>query len=208
MDIIVANSENVRRRLRSFLGVSSQVIYPPCDTAAFRWIDQDDYYLSFSRLDPLKRVDLAIRAFRELPERRLVVVSSGPEEDRLRRLAAGAANIEVRGRVSQAQLREAIGRCVATIHLPRDEDFGLAPVESMSAGKPVIGVREGGLLETVVEGETGLLVDADPTPSEVAEAVLAMDSTRAAAMRRACEERAQAFDLHMFLGRMRDIITP
>ena len=74
---------------------------------------------------------------------------------RIKRIAKDAQNIEVQGWIDEERLSNLIGRCISTIYIPRDEDYGISPVESMAAGKPVIGVREGGVLETVVHGETG-----------------------------------------------------
>lgn len=203
MDLIVANSENVRARVRRYLGRDAVVIHPPCDLERFRWLGQGDYYLSSARLEPLKRVEVLVRAFRALPERRLVVASGGGELERLRRLAGDAPNIRFTGWLPEAGLQRLTGQAIATLYIPRDEDFGMSPVESMAAGKPVIGVAEGGLLETVVHGRTGLLLPPDPGPEQVIEAVRALDPARAGAMRAACQARARLFGREVFLERMR-----
>lgn len=203
MDRIIANSENVRGRIREFLGLESEVVHPPCDVAAFRWLGQEDFFLSAARLDRLKRVDAVVRAFALLPAARLVVVSGGPEEARVRGLAAGLANVSVRGPVSEAELRSLMGRCRATVYVPKDEDFGMTPVESMAAGKPVIGVAQGGLLETVLPEATGVLLRPDPAPEDIAAAVRRLTPERAAALRPACEARARAFAAELFLEKMR-----
>lgn len=206
MDRIVANSETVRVRLARFLGVEAQVIHPPCDVAGFQWLGQDGYYLSMARLEPYKRVDLIIKAFLGLPERRLVIASTGSDEQRLRALAGDAPNIAFVGRLDDASLRDLTGRCIATLYLARDEDFGMAPVESMAAGKPVIGVAEGGLLETVVHGHTGLLIDATPSPAQVCGAIAWLSPERARQMRAACEERARLFSVEQFVTAMRAVV--
>jgi glycosyltransferase involved in cell wall biosynthesis len=203
MDGIIANSENVRKRIGQYLGLDSEVVHPPCDTDAFRWVGQEDFFLSAARLDHLKRVDLVVQAFAGLPGQRLVVVSGGPEEARIRRLAANLSNVEVRGEVPEEELRSLMGRCQGTVYVPKDEDFGMTPVESMAAGKPVIGVAQGGLLETVLHGETGLLLAPDPAPQDIAAAVLQLTPEQAAAMRPACERRAGEFAEARFLKKMR-----
>jgi glycosyltransferase involved in cell wall biosynthesis len=149
MDIIVTISETVRKRIRRFLRHDSQVIYPPCETERFRFLDQENFYLSTARLDPLKRIDVIVRAFLKMPEKNLVVVSGGSEIRKIKEAAEEAKNIQVLGWVNEERLIGLMGKCIASIYIPRDEDFGLSPVESMAAGKPVIGVREGGLLETI-----------------------------------------------------------
>ena len=203
MDTVVANSENVRGRLKRFCGVEAQVVHPPIDTERFRWIEAGDYYLSLARLAPYKRVDLVVQAFLAMPDRKLVVASGGPEEGRLRMLAAGATNIAFTGWTDDARLRDLVGRCRAAIYVPEDEDFGMSPVEAMAAGKPVIGVAEGGLLETVIDGETGLLVPPAPGVEALVEAVNRLDGARALAMREACEARAARFAAPRFLERMK-----
>ncbi len=232
MDLILTISETVRARTMRYLGQNSLVVYPPCETGRFRWSEPGDFYLSTARVDPLKRVDRIVQAFQKMPDKRLVVVSGGVDIPEIKRMAAGSPRIEVLGWVDEARLAELMGRCIATIYIPRDEDFGISPVESMAAGKPVIGVREGGLLETVgggrgaevrgrrsevggrgTEDGEGLLVTAcgvlapkDPGVGDVIAAVEWMTPERALRMRGACEARAQRFDTDVFLKRMRGLL--
>jgi len=98
-----------------------------------------------------------------------------------------------------------IGKAIATIYIPIEEDFGMSPVESMAAGKPVIGVAEGGLLETVVNGETGVLIE-NVSVDAVVEAVFVMSKDKALTMRAACENRAQLFRTEVFLEKMREVV--
>lgn len=206
MDRIIANSENVRGRLRRHLGLESEVIHPPVDTERFRWTGQGDYFVSLARLEPHKRVDLVIRAFLELPGQKLVIASGGSEEARLKALANGAPNIVFTGWQREDDLRACIGAARAAIYVPTDEDFGMSPVEAMAAGKPVIGVREGGLMETVLDGETGLLVEPAPDVESLREAIEALHPSRALAMREACEAQAAHFSKKLFLERMEAVI--
>lgn len=206
MDRVVANSANVQARLHRHLGIASEVLHPPCDTTGYGWCGDGEYYVSTARLEPYKRVDVIVEAFRRMPDRRLVVTSGGSDEPRLRRLADGCDNIRFTGWLSTAELQELVGGALATIYIPRDEDFGMSPVESMAAGKPVIGVAEGGVRETVVDGETGILVPPEPDAGTLASAVEQLSLTDARAMRSACEHRAEAFGRERFLNRMREII--
>ncbi|VAX17481.1 hypothetical protein MNBD_NITROSPINAE03-970, partial [hydrothermal vent metagenome] len=97
-------------------------------------------------------------------------------------------------------------KSIASIYIPRDEDFGMSPVESLAAGKPVLGVAEGGVLETIVHGETGILIPANPSPEDLIEAVHQLTPKRALALREACEQRAELFDKKIFLEKMRQLI--
>lgn len=206
-DLIVANSVTVRERVRRYLGHDATVIHPPIDAAGFRWLDDGGYFVSTARLAPMKRVEAIVRAFLQLPHRRLVVLSGGAEEQRIRRLAAGANNVSFTGWVSDDVRSELIGRCRATIYVPLDEDFGLSPVESMAAGKPVIGVREGGLCETISHARTGWMLAPDFTPDDLCNAVEAMTAERARAMRAECEVRAAEFSETRFRQRLTEAVA-
>jgi glycosyltransferase involved in cell wall biosynthesis len=206
MDVIVANSMNIQKRIKNFLGMDSVVIHPPCDTDHFHWLDQEDYYLSFARLDALKRVDIIVQAFNQMPDKRLIVASTGPELEKLKKLADGKKNIIFAGPVDDDQLKDLVGNAIATLYIPRDEDFGISPVESMAAGKPVLGVAEGGLLETIVPGETGILVSGNPSPEDIINAVHELNPKRALSMRHACEQQAALFSKDIFLEKMKALI--
>jgi glycosyltransferase involved in cell wall biosynthesis len=209
MDLILANSENVRRRIRTYLGLDSVVVHPPVSVQQFRWIGTGDYYLSTARLEPYKRVDKIVEAFLRMPDKRLVVASGGSDFKRIRAIAGGAPNIQFTGWLTDTELRRLMGRCLATLYVPLDEDFGISPVESMAAGKPVIGVAEGGLTETVVPGKTGILLDPDPDSEAIRHAVTGLDQAQAVSMRAACEARAAEFSEDAFLKKVRShLLTP
>jgi glycosyltransferase involved in cell wall biosynthesis len=206
MDKIVTNSENVQRRIQKYLGKTASVVYPPCDTEHFVWQGQGDYYLSTARLDPLKRVESIVQAFLNLPDKKLIVASGGAQLGYLKKLAANAPNIQFTGWLSEQALHSLVGNALAVLYVAKDEDFGMSPVEAMAAGKPVIGVAEGGLLETILPEQTGLLLPPDFTHQHLAEAVLQLSPARALAMREACVLRAQAFNTSRFVEQMRAFV--
>lgn len=207
MHIVLANSRNVQKRLKTFLDIDSEVVYPPVDTDRFKWISDGDYFLSTSRLEPLKRVDVLIEAFKTMPHQKLVVASGGSEFDRLKRLAADAPNIRFTGWTTDDQLRRLIGECRATLYIPKDEDFGMSPVESMAAGKPVIGVAEGGLLETIQNDFTGLLIT-HLNRQSICDAVTKLDTNQCQAMREHCEARAAQFSRDRFIEAFSPCTSP
>ncbi len=208
MDLILANSTAVKNRIRHYLGKPSQVIYPPCETRFFTWKGQQKYYLSTARLDSLKQVGMCIEAFFAMPDQTLIVTSGGPEFGRLKQMAAGAANIYFTGAVSESRLRDLLGNAIATIYLAIDEDFGMSPVESMAAGKPVIGRGADGLLETILPGETGKLLSPEFDVQELITAVRWMTPVRAERMRSACQLRAQGFSTDRFLEQIYSVLGP
>lgn len=202
MDRLIANSNNVRGRLARQFGLASEVIHPPIDTRRFQWLGEGDYFVSLARLVPAKRVELIVRAFLALPDEQLVIASGGPELARLQAMAAGAPNIRFTGWLSEARLAECLGHARAAIYIPTDEDFGMSPIEAMAAGKPVIGVAEGGLLESLVEGETGRLLPSPVRLEDLVEAVRTLSKPRALALRSACEARAAMFSRQRFVAAM------
>ena len=204
MDIILADSKNVQNRIQKFLGLESTVLYPPCDIDKFNWVGQEDYYLSTARLTPYKRVDLIIQAFIKLPEKRIIIASTGPDENRLKQLAEGFDNIQFTGDINDKELKNLIGNAVATIYIPIDEDFGMSPVESMAAGKPVIGSGEGGLLETVIHGETGWLSSPNISVEELVQMLDAANPKLARSMRFSCEKQANGFRTELFINKIKD----
>ena len=183
------------------------VVYPPTDITRFRWAPSEGYYLSTARLTSLKRVDTIIEAFLAMPDKRLIVASGGEDAAKLVAKAGGAPNIAFTGWTNDAALDRLMASAIATIYVPRDEDFGMSPIESMAAGKPVIGVAEGGLVETIVPGETGMLLPRDFNAAQLAEAIRAMTPDIATRMREACQNRAELFSERRFVERMAEIIA-
>jgi len=150
-DFFIANSINVQKRIKKYYGRDSFVIYPTVDTTKFKPSKKEDYFLLVSRIEPYKKVDLVIDAFKGLREN-LKVVGSGTKMDEMKK--ASPSNIEFVGRVSDEDLIKLYAGAKAFI-FPQEEDFGLTPVESMAAGTPVIAYKRGGALESVVPGKTG-----------------------------------------------------
>jgi glycosyltransferase involved in cell wall biosynthesis len=151
----VANSEFVRDRIRRYYGRDAAVIHPFVDDiflAAPIAEERDDYHLIVSALVPYKRVELAIEAART-SNRRLVVIGGGPLLEELRGRAD--TNIELLGAVSREVILDRLGRARSLI-LPGVEDFGITPLEAMALGTPVVALGQGGVLDSVVDGQTGI----------------------------------------------------
>lgn len=144
----IAVSQTVRQRIREAYDRDSQVIYPPVDTEFYTPDDgpRDDYYLCVSALAPYKRIDLAVAACQRLG-RKLVVIGSGPEEKRLRRMAD--SNTSFLGWTSDEEIRRRLRRCRALL-FPGHEDFGIVPVEAQACGAPVIAFCAGGATESLL----------------------------------------------------------
>lgn len=204
---IVANSHNVETRIRKCLHRPAEVVHPPVDTSAYRFEGVGEEWLSVNRLSHEKRIELQVETFRLLPRERLAVAGGpqmGVDPDRFIRSLDPPPNVRFLGEVAESELRDLYAGCRGFIATSIDEDFGLTPVEAMASGKAVVVVDEGGYRETVVPGETGWLVSADP--ASLAEAILAANPERLRSMRAACESRARLFDRSVFVARMRYLI--
>lgn len=176
VDHFVAISSVVRDRIARYYGRDSEIIHPPTDVSAFAASDGpapdgSPYHVVLARLVPYKRIDLAVRAFNRLG-RRLIVIGDG--RDRARLEAMAGPTITFRGRLPSDVVRQLVAGSQGLIW-PGVEDYGLVPIEAMAAGRPVIALRAGGVLDTVVDGQTGVLFD-DEDPEALAAAVERSDA--------------------------------
>ena len=172
VDRFVANSSAVAKRISKFYRQDSDVVFPPVDTARFTIADSvGDYYLIAARFVPYKRLDLAVEAFTML-DRPLKVVGDGRQRRALQAIAG--KNIEFLGTVDNAAMPDLMAHARAYI-LPGEEDFGIAPVEANSCGRPVIAFAAGGAMDSQIDGKTGVLFS-DQSVGGLCKAVLRMDS--------------------------------
>lgn len=200
-----ANSREVQARIRRYWKRDAVVIHPPVDVDFFGGADVSraprDYLLGVGRWIPYKNFDLMIEVAAEagMP---LTIAGSGPEEERLRRAAAAAGvPVTFEVRPTRQRLRELYAGARALL-FPAHEDFGIIPVEAQACGTPVIGLNSGGLLETVVDGETGFLVGS-MRPADHAAAVRRLDALSETRIR----EHATMFSQQRFAVQMSEWIA-
>ncbi len=153
VDLFIANSKNVARRIRKHYRRESAVIYPPVRTDMFQIGEkQESYYLAVSRLVPYKRIDLVAEAFTKLGLP-LKIIGDGGEYDVIAKKAG--PNVEMLGRLSDKEVLSYMQSCKAFV-FPGEEDFGITPIEAQACGRPVIAFGKGGALETVKKDRTGV----------------------------------------------------
>jgi len=201
---IVANSNNVVKRIRRYYNREATVIYPPVDTSKYRCRDYEDFFLVVQRLEPAKRTSLIVQSFKKMPEKKVVIVGDGPERKMLEGLARGSKNIQLLGSIGERELLDLYARCLAVIYVPMEEDFGLIPVEAMAAGKPCIAADEGGLRETVIHEKTGFLIK--PTEENLIRAVRGLTPEKAERMKEDCLKRAKEFDISVFYKKFDELV--
>ncbi len=146
LDYIISNSNFTSKRIKKYWGLESEVIHPPVDIKRFKYKNsRGDFYVSLNRLVPNKRVDLLIKAFNKL-NLPLIIIGDGPERMKLEKISN--SNIKFLKKISDREVEEYMSRCKAFVYAGI-EDFGIAPVEAMASGAPVIAYGKGGILDSV-----------------------------------------------------------
>jgi glycosyltransferase involved in cell wall biosynthesis len=199
VDHYIANSAITRERIREFYRRDAPVIHPPVDTERFEVGEAEDWFLVVGELVRHKRTEIALQAA-ERADVPIKVVGCGPA------LAALSArygdHAEFLGRISDEELARVMPRARAVV-VPNVEEFGIVAVEAQAAGRPVVGLRAGGTSETVIDGETGVLLD-DQDPETFAEALRGMDFDAFDPF--ALQRHAETFGRQRFQERLRQEI--
>lgn len=208
MDLILTNSINTQVRIKNFLWVDAEILYPPVNLWEFRFLWQKDYYLSFARLSDAKRVDKIVEAFKQMPDKKLVIIygENDPQRQKIFDLAQGLENIEFVTLPWNVWFTDYVWNAIATIYIPIDEDFGMSPVESMSAWKPVIWVADGWLKETIIDWKTWILIEKDAKVEDIISAVNELNPEKCLSMRYECEYRAKDFSLETFEEKLKSYV--
>jgi glycosyltransferase involved in cell wall biosynthesis len=199
-DVYVANSMQVRRRIRSLYGRDAQVIYPPVNVERFFPRDRGERLLVISRLLPYKRVDLIVRAATRAGIG-LDVVGVGPALEDLR--AVAGPNVTFHGRVDDGAIVELLEGCRA-LCVAGTEDFGITPVEANAAGKPAVAFAAGGVLETMQDGVNGALFS-QLTVESLLQAIARLDQIPTDPL--ALAAMAARFSARRFRERMRALVA-
>lgn len=202
-DYLLANSENVKKKIKKYYQREAEVVYPPVDTDYFEPIDKptEDYFLIVSRLAGQKKIELAIKAFAKM-KKPLKIIGDGPMRKKLEKMAQGTT-VEILGFKPDNVTRSHYQNCQAFI-FPQEEDFGITPLEAMACGRPVIAYGEGGALETVVEGKTGVFFK-EQTVDSLVKAVKDFDGNKFD--RKEIRERAEEFGEDRFKKEISNLIN-
>lgn len=215
-EFLIANSNYTKQRISKYYRRESTVIYPPVGMEHGTWnkeqaekmlhdkcsmICEEGYFLIASRLTPNKKVDVAVEAFNKLGLP-LVIVGEGKQEKQLRAIAK--ENIHFMGRVDDAVVQRCYAQARAFV-FPAEDDFGMTAVEAMSHGTPVIALRAGGVLESVIEGKTGEFFDA-PTPEVLADGVRRFMLKEKSYDKDKIKKRAQEFSRERFEKELKEFM--
>ena len=199
IDEFLCISEVVEERMRRYWKVNAEVLYPPVETSKYECKPAEDFFLYIGRLNPVKRIDIVIDAFRNLDEKLVVI---GQDRGNYSEQMEKIANIDYKGEVDDEQKIDLLSRCKGVIYPPMEEDFGLVPIEAFASGKPVIGVKEGYTAYQIQPYKNGLFIE--PTMIDIIRAVkelkeIAWDSGE-------IEKYARQYDLSVFSRRIKEIV--
>lgn len=197
VDHFIANSQTVAGRIAKHYRRDAVVIPPPVDVERFAPGDEagepEDWYLFVGQLNAYKRAELAIEACSKL-NRRLLVIGEGPERGRLEKIAG--PTITFPGRLSTPEVIAHMQKCRALL-FPGEEDFGIVPVESLAAGRPVIAYGKGGATESIRHGHTGILFPTQDV-SSLCEGIELLESGRFSFNPQTLQQDAQRFSKKAF----------
>lgn len=205
VDVFIANSAEVQKRIKTYYDKPSTIIHPPADVNRFTPSrTRGDYYVALGRQVPYKRIDLAVAAATKLSVK-LKVFGNGSAHNDLVSIAGPTVEFHTDrfGDASDDAVTEALNSAKGFI-FPTEEDFGIVQVEALAAGAPVIAYGKGGTLDIIQDGESGVLfqeqtVDAVTTAIEKAEALTFMPAT--------LQRKAKRFDKSLFISKIRKIVS-
>jgi glycosyltransferase involved in cell wall biosynthesis len=200
VDFFIANSKTTQARIKHYYKRDAVVIYPFVETKPSMSVAPSEaYFLVISRLVSWKKLDIAIEACNSL-KLKLKIIGTGPDHGRLKKIAG--STITFLGRVPEEEKNRLLKNCLAVIQT-QHEDFGLVPLEAMTYGKPTIAFGRGGALETIIDGETGLLF-AEQTPKSLADCLQVFSNTNFNSA--ACVKHASTFTKARFVTSLRDFV--
>lgn len=199
VDHFIANSKFVAKRIQKTYRRESHIIHPPVNTHHFALHEKkESFYLTASRMVPYKKMDLIVEAFSRMPDRKLIVIGEGPDDQKIRRVARH--NVTFLGYQTNSVLIEYMQKAKAFIFAAK-EDFGIMPLEAQACGTPVIALGQGGLLETIMGIEelepTGCFFR-HQTIESLIEAVEKFEKLSKEISPRACRENAMRFSAERF----------
>ena len=204
VDYYIANSKFIARRIMKLYKREAAVIYPPVDVDRFSiGKEKEDFYITVSRLVSYKKVDLIVRAFNQMADKKLVVIGDGPELKHLKKIAS--SNTTFMGFQQEAVIEDMLKRAKAFLYAA-EEDFGIIPVEAMACGTPVIALNRGGAVESVIPDKTGILFNRQD-PDTIAAALKQFETKTDLFDPLEIRKRAEEFSREIFEEKIKDFVN-
>ncbi len=208
VDLFIANSKFIARRIQKVYRRDAEVIYPPVDLQNYPLCEQkQNFYLTASRLVPYKRIDLIVEAFSQMGDRQLIVIGDGEQMAKIR--AKASSNIKFLGHLEPEKLRTYMQDAKAFV-FASEEDFGITPVEAQACGTPVIAYGRGGVRESVrgldSDRPTGVFF-AEQTAASICGAVLEFEKNSDRILPTTCRENAMRFSTERFQAEFLEFVN-
>tara|TARA_B100000941_G_scaffold78614_2_gene53736 strand:+ start:3663 stop:4730 length:1068 start_codon:yes stop_codon:yes gene_type:complete len=206
MDIILSNSEYTKNNLHNYFSIKSEVLYPPIEIDEFSYEESSDFYLSTGRLETVKNIKSVIEAFKIMQNKKLVVSSGGTLYEKFKHKYKDCKNIVFTGWLTKDQQKNYLSKCIATIYVPFHEDFGMSSVESLAAGKPVLGINEGGQKEILSHKENSFLCHSSMLVKDIIKGVEFLNKEKCKEMKERCIKTSKKFSSKKFNESLLEII--
>lgn len=204
VDHFISNSDYIGRRIKKVYGRESTTIYPNVAVEDFELVtEKENYYFSCSRFVPYKKMDLIVRAFAGMPDKRLIVIGDGPDFKKTKTIAAD--NVTLMGEQPFDVLKKYMSKAKAFV-FAAEEDFGIVPVEAQACGTPVIAYGKGGIRETVLHGITGVLYN-EQSAEAIREAIKQFESSIQLFQPEVIRKHAMKFSTSRFRSEILEHIT-
>jgi glycosyltransferase involved in cell wall biosynthesis len=168
VDYFIANSDYISKRIKKIYNRESKVIYPNVSVIDFEPVEiKEDFYVTCSRFVSYKKIDIIVKAFNNMPDKKLIVIGDGPDFSKIKKLSS--KNVILMGYQPFEVLKHYLSKAKAFV-FAAEEDFGIISVEAQASGTPVIAYGKGGSTETVLEKKTGVFF-CEQTVASIEEAV-------------------------------------
>jgi glycosyltransferase involved in cell wall biosynthesis len=207
VDLIICNSKYTQNNLKKFTNLKSVVVYPPIEIDKFTWISQKKYFISNSRHENGKNIEKIIKVFKKLNHLKIYLTSRGSKTNYLKRLAKNSKNIIFKDLLNEKNYSKLLGNCCATINISNSEDFGMAAVEGLAAGKPSITINEGGYLETIKNNYNGYILNKLNIEDELSNYLSKVDFKKLYLMKKNCIKSARKYSAKNFIKKILRIIN-
>ena len=202
VDHFISNSNYIQNRIFKVYRREAKTIYPPVLVKDFNIQTKENYYFTCSRMVPYKKIDVIVEAFSKMPDKKLIVIGSGPDRQKIEKLKT--PNIEILGYQPFPVLKDYMEKAKAFI-FAAEEDFGIVPVEAQACGTPVIALGKGGSLETVTDRKTGLFFYKQ-TSDAIIESVKYFEEIETSFDSEIIRQHALNFDIEIFKRNIQNYI--
>lgn len=204
VDHFISNSNFIAKRIFKVYRREATTIYPPVAVTDFDATrTKEDFYFTCSRMVPYKKIDIIVEAFSKMPDKKLVVIGTGPDMNKIQKLKS--ANVEILGYQPFSVLKDYMERAKAFV-FAAEEDFGITPVEAQACGTPVIAYGKGGALETIVDRRTGMFFY-EQNASAIISAIHDFEQIEGIFQKDEIVSNAHKFSTEKFIANIKDFVA-